>query len=155
MVFDDSLVFCKARSSIKQYLRDKPHRWGYRIWCLVANGYLQQFSVYLGKKGEIKGETPTDALLRLTAPYYGMNRLVVMNNEFCSPMVCQTLLDNSTFTLGTARTNRIGFPKDLVNEAPKLSRGEWAFRQKGKLVAYLFMDRHPVYFLSTYYYPHH
>ena len=153
MVFDDSLVFCKARSIMKQYIRDKPHRWGYRIWCLVSNGYLQQFSVYLGRKGKKKGETATDAVLRLMIPYYRMNRLVIMNNEFCSPFVCQTLLENSTFVLGTVRPNRDEFPSSLVDESSNLSRGQWSFRQNEKIVAYVFVDHKPVYFLSTYYYP--
>ncbi len=38
-------------------------------------------------------------------------------------------------------------------ELNNLSRGEWKFRQLGRMVAYLFMDRKPVYFLSTMHYP--
>jgi hypothetical protein len=76
-----------------------------------------------------------------------------MNNLFCSPTLCETLLDNSTFVLGTVRPNRIGFPTSLVEESSILPRGQWSFRQKEKMVAYLFVDRHPVYFLSTFYYP--
>ena len=153
LVFDESMVFCKARSKIKQYMKDKPHRWGYKIWCLVSDGYLQQFSVYLGKKGPQQIETPSEALLRLVTPYYGMSHLVVMNNLFCSPMLSQTLLDNSTFVLGTVRPNRIGFPSSLVDESPSLNRGQWSFQQNEKMVAYVFVDHNPVYFLSTFYYP--
>ena len=78
---------------------------------------------------------------------------MVTNNVFCSPVLSQTLLDNSTFVLGTVRPNRIGFPSALVEESSNMPRGQWSFRQKGKLVAYLFVDHHPVYFLSTFYYP--
>jgi len=153
LVFDESMVFCKARSTLKQYIKDKPHRWGYKIWCLVSDGYLQQFSVYLGKKGRQKGETPSEAVILLVTPYYGMNHVVVMNNFFCSPSLCQTLLRNSTFVLGTIQSNRRGFPSSLVEESSNLSRGQWSFRQNEKMVAYVFVDRKPVYFLSTYYYP--
>ena len=107
----------------------------------------------LGKRGQERRETPSEALIRLVTPYYRMNHVVVMNNLFCSPTLSQTLLDNSTFILGTIRPNRIGFPASLVSEASRMSRGQWSFRQNGKLVAYLFVDRHPVYFLSTFYYP--
>ena len=89
----------------------------------------------------------------MVTPYYRINHLVVMNNLFCSPTLSQTLLENSTFVLGTVRPNRIGFPSSLVEESPNLSRGQWAFRQNEKMVAYLFVDRSPVYFLSTFYYP--
>ena len=138
---------------MKQYIKDKPHRWGYKIWSLVSDGYLQQFSIYLGKKGRERAETPSEAANSLVTPYYWMNHLVVMNNLFCSPSLCQTLLENSTFVLGTVLPNRRGFPSSLIEESSNLSRGQWLFRQKEKMVTYLFVDRKPVYFLSTYYYP--
>jgi Transposase IS4/DDE_Tnp_1-like zinc-ribbon len=134
-------------------MKDKPHRWGFKIWCLVSDGYLQRFSVYLGKRGQERSETPSEALIRLVTPYYGMNHLVVMNNLFCSPALCQTLLQNSTFALGTVQTKRVGFPSSLVVESSNLSHGQWSFRQNERMVAYVFVDRKPVYFLSTYYYP--
>lgn len=31
---------------MKQYIKDKRKRWGYKIWCLVSQNYLFRFEVY-------------------------------------------------------------------------------------------------------------
>jgi hypothetical protein len=69
------------------------------------------------------------------------------------PSSTALLLQHSTFALGTVRPNRIGFPSNLSHQLSNLQRGDWVFLQQDKLVAYLFLDRNPVYFLSTFYYP--
>jgi hypothetical protein len=33
-------VFYPAASCIKQYIPSKPHKWGYKIWCLSSDDYL-------------------------------------------------------------------------------------------------------------------
>jgi hypothetical protein len=153
MVIDESMVPCKARSKLKQYIKAKPYKWGYKLWCLAAEGYLIQFIIYQGKRASQDNETPAEVVTRLAKPYYGLHHIIVMDGLFTSPTLFGTLLRHSTYALGTARPNRIGFSKELPLELPNLVRGEWRFRQKEHLVAYLFLDRNPVYFLSTFHYP--
>ena len=52
---DERMVRSKARFSYKQYIRNKPTKWGFKLWCLCDshNGYTIQFSVYRGKEGEL------------------------------------------------------------------------------------------------------
>ena len=47
---DEAMVRYKGRSSLKQYLPNKPIKRGFKIWCLCdANGgYLQAFQIYTG-----------------------------------------------------------------------------------------------------------
>jgi len=149
LIVDEALVHCKARSTMKQYIRAKPHRWGYKVWCLVSDGYLLRFSVYLGKRGQENGAKPSQVAERLVKPYYGLNHLVVTDNWYTSPALFQTFLRNSTFALGTTLANRKGFPRSLVPEVANFARFQWSFRQNDKLVAYAFFDRKPVYLLST------
>lgn len=153
LVVDEALVHCKARSKLKQYIKKKPYKWGYKIWCLASEGYLIQFIIYQGKRSSEDNEKPEEVVLRLIQPYYGVHHIVVMDNLFSSPNLYTTLLQHGTYALGTVRPNRTDFPKNLTKEVKSLDRGDWCFRQKGNLVAYLFMDRAPVYFLSTFYYP--
>lgn len=42
----------KGRLSFKQYIRNKPTRWGINLWvlCEAATGYVYRFQVYLEKK---------------------------------------------------------------------------------------------------------
>ena len=153
LVVDEALVHCKARSKLKQYIKKKPYKWGYKIWCLASEGYLIQFIIYQGKRSPVDNEKPADVVLRLIQPYFGVHHIVVMDNLFSSPNLYTTLLHHGTYAFGTAMANRTDFPKGLSKEGSDLDRGQWLFRQKGNLVAYLFMDRAPVYFLSTFYYP--
>ena len=43
LVVDESMVPCKARSNLKQYMKKKPHKWGYKIWCLASDGYIVSY----------------------------------------------------------------------------------------------------------------
>ena len=49
---DEHMVKFTGRSSMKQYVKNKPIKWGFKFWFLCANktGYLYQLDLYLGKK---------------------------------------------------------------------------------------------------------
>ncbi|KAH6944419.1 hypothetical protein HPB50_003020 [Hyalomma asiaticum] len=49
---DERMVKSKARSGIRQYIRDKVVNWGYKLWVLAdpKTGYTIQFIVYTGKR---------------------------------------------------------------------------------------------------------
>jgi len=82
-----------------------------------------------------------------------MSHLVVMDNWYTSIPLFNILRAHGTRALGTIRSNRVGFPQDMVEESKHLSSGQSLFRQSGQLVAYSFFDRKPVHFLSTFHPP--
>lgn len=48
--YDESMVKYFGRHSCKQFIRGKPIRFGYKMWCLNApSGYLVNFDLYQGK----------------------------------------------------------------------------------------------------------
>lgn len=48
---DESMIKFKGRSSLKQYMPDKPIKRGYKVWTRAdAHGYVCQFQVYESKK---------------------------------------------------------------------------------------------------------
>ncbi|KAK3785905.1 hypothetical protein RRG08_064168 [Elysia crispata] len=48
---DDVIVAFKGRSGLKQYIRSKPNRWGYKLWARTGgSGILHDFDVYQGSK---------------------------------------------------------------------------------------------------------
>ena len=51
---DEAMVGFKGRSSLKQYMPNKPTKCGYKIWCRCdsRNGYTCCFQVYTGKLGD-------------------------------------------------------------------------------------------------------
>jgi hypothetical protein len=50
--YDESMVAYYGPHSCKQFLREKPVRYGYKVWCInTPNGYLLSFEVYPGQTG--------------------------------------------------------------------------------------------------------
>ena len=51
LTIDEHLVKSCHRSEILQYIKDKPTRWGIKLWVLAdsSNGYTADFNVYIGK----------------------------------------------------------------------------------------------------------
>ncbi|GFN83839.1 PiggyBac transposable element-derived protein 3 [Plakobranchus ocellatus] len=48
---DEIMVAFKGRSGIKQYLRNKPRKWGFKLWAGAGcDGILHDFDIYRGKK---------------------------------------------------------------------------------------------------------
>ena len=56
---DERMVRSKARFSFRQYIRNKPTKWGFKLWyiCDSYNGYTSCLSVYRGKS--VVGRSPT------------------------------------------------------------------------------------------------
>ncbi|KAJ8891042.1 hypothetical protein PR048_010551 [Dryococelus australis] len=49
---DEMMIPFKGTSSLKQYLRNKPHPWGDKLWVLAtASGYVLNFDIYQGNPG--------------------------------------------------------------------------------------------------------
>lgn len=47
--YDESMIKYFGRNSCKQFIRSKPIRFGYKMWCLnSADGYLINFDIYQG-----------------------------------------------------------------------------------------------------------
>ena len=48
---DEAMVAYTGRVSFKQYIRNKPTPWGFKVWCCAEaeTGYLLNFQVYTGK----------------------------------------------------------------------------------------------------------
>jgi hypothetical protein len=51
LVLDEQLYGTKAHSYMKQYLPDKPHKWGYKLFVLTdVQGYVYSFEIYSGQE---------------------------------------------------------------------------------------------------------
>lgn len=50
---DEAMIPFKGRTSLKQYIPNKPIKRGIKVWVRAdaENGYVCQFEVYVGKKG--------------------------------------------------------------------------------------------------------
>ena len=80
---------CKGRSSIKQYIKKKPFKWGFKFWyhCANSTGYLYQPEIYLGKKNEVERNFAASAILKM---YKGLEKsycTVYFDNFFNSHLL--------------------------------------------------------------------
>ena len=66
---DELIIPFKGRSSLKQYVRNKPHKWGIKVFARAgSSGIVYDFEEYVGK-GTVKNVSPLgisgDIVLRL------------------------------------------------------------------------------------------
>lgn len=69
---DERMVKNKGRFSMCQYIRNKPTKWGFKLWvlCDSMNGYTYKFSAYRGKEGEIVSSHESKVSPSCVVKYY-------------------------------------------------------------------------------------
>jgi hypothetical protein len=149
LVVDEAMVGFKGRSEMKQYIKSKPTKWGYKVWCLVSCEYLVAFNVYEGKRSSASISNPHSAVLTLTHNYQHRNHILYLDRGFTSPSLLDELLRRGIRCCGTVRKNRKDLPKDLISTASQLQDQEYTYRQRGELGAIVWKDRRLVYLLTT------
>ena len=165
------MVPCKNRIDFKQYMKNKPVKWGIKIYtvCCSIAGLLLAFMPYLGKKnaaitGQTSPEITAQALLR---PFEYRNRRCHIDRFFTSIPLLKSLKERGIFAAGTIRSNRAGVPAELKVKLSKakhpravsatLTPGRTVPRGytrvlniEGDLIAGVFADSVPVLFVSAF-----
>ena len=118
------MVGFKGRSLLKQYLPNKPTKWGYKIWCLCSNTYTLAFKVCEGTRGGNASASAAEAVLELVRPYHNHNEILYRDRLFTSPELLSTLLENKTRECGTVRNNRVGLPEKFMRKEKEMKSGE-------------------------------
>uniref|UniRef100_A0A8C6SQI7 PiggyBac transposable element-derived protein domain-containing protein n=1 Tax=Neogobius melanostomus TaxID=47308 RepID=A0A8C6SQI7_9GOBI len=151
---DERMVSSKARISIKQYHRDKPTKWGYKLYVLAdsSTGYTWNFFVYSGKT-----VTPSEHGLSYSSvmdlmPFglLGRGYKLYVDNFYTSPLLFLDLSAKNTGACGTIRKTRSGFPLTVQNDLPKKAqRGEVRWLREDKLLFLKWMDKREVTLCSS------
>eukprot|EP00731_Ephydatia_muelleri_P013737 Em0007g1047a len=148
---DEAMIKFQGRSSLKQYMPQKPIKRGIKVWVLgdSHNGYFVDFVVYTGKVGDaaVKG-LGNKVVLSLTSQLNGKHHVVYFDNFFTSVELLDELLKWGVYSCGTVRSNRKQFPKEL-SEATLKERGDSLTVQKGAIVASAWLDKKVVMVMST------
>lgn len=70
--FDESMIKYYGRHNCKQFIRGKPIRFGFKMWCLnSSDGYLVNFDLYQGKNPN-RNESYENLFGKCTAPFVSM-----------------------------------------------------------------------------------
>lgn len=126
---DEQMVPYFGRHSAKMFLKGKPVRLGFKMWCLASSdGYLYQFIPYAGKHGEnVKrefglGETVVINLLKVLENK--STHKVYFDNFFTSYKLLVHLKSQGYFATGTVRENRmLKCPLETCKSIGKKPRG--------------------------------
>ena len=110
---DEQMVPFKEKfSRIKQYMQNKPHKWGFTIWCRCGiSGLLYDFDVYQGNGHEmhensigLSGDVVLQPCATLPA---GKNYKAIADNFFTSMTLLCKRKERGILNLGTVRKNRL------------------------------------------------
>ena len=155
---DELIIPCKGQSSLKQYVRNKPHKRGIKVFVRGgSSGIVYDFEVYVGK-GTVKNVSPLgiggDIVLHLVDGLpKGQNYEVFMDNWFTSFSLLYALKEIIILALGTVRISRLpGCSLKTDEELKNLGRGADDYRTEAgtNVTALKWYDNKHVYLVSTY-----
>lgn len=109
---DERMVKSKARTMLKQYMKNKPTKWGFKLFVLAdsANGYTWDFTVYQGKaQHRTKNGLGYDTVMDLVSPStLGTGYRLYVDNFYTSPTLFHDLLEMKIMACGTLRLKYFG-----------------------------------------------
>jgi hypothetical protein len=155
--------YCPTR----QYLPNKPTKWGIKIWCLAdsVTKFVYNFEIYCGRNGvelveverakAVRGEPRQahEVVLRLVEGLENKNHVMVCDNFFTSVGLFMELKNMGIYATGTMRSNRVGLPLELKNTRAfsRVPQGtlEWRMHESRTISCVLWKNKKPVLLIST------
>ena len=150
LAVDESLIAFKGRSSMGQYMPQKPHKWGLKAWVLSesSTGYCYNWSLYMGRKERAEVGLSTAVVMQLCDVVKDAGHHVYMDNFFSSPELFQSLSECSIGACGTLRANRRGTPPQI--QKAKLKKGDDPILVRDNKCLFIsWMDKKQVTVLTT------
>ena len=132
LAVDETMVGFRGRFAAKQYMPNKPTKWGIKCFTLAdsANGYVLNVLVYTGRDTleDASNESlpqPARVVLHLAEPYLGCGHHMFTDRYYTSLPLAQTLHSLQTGFTGTCMKNRTDLPDDVRGQL-RLQHGQVA-----------------------------
>ena len=150
---DEAMIPFKGRLGFKQYMKDKPTKWGIKVFVLAdaKNGYVYRMQIYTGKNANLDSDVGlcSRVVLELVEGLEHSSPSIFMDNYYTSPWLFLKLYDSGVNACGTARRSRKYFPTDLDVKVRDVDSGYYDYRSSGPLLACVWKDKRIIHFLST------
>lgn len=144
LTIDEKLEMFRGRCSFRQYMPNKPAKYGLKIHALVdaRTHYLLNMEVYVGNQPEgpfIVSNKPIDIVDRLVAPVSKTNRNITMDNWYTSYELFKKLRQDHKLTaVGTIRKNKRQIPNSFLNvKNREINSSLFGFQEDYTLVSYV------------------
>jgi len=154
LAIDESLVLFKGRLSVKQYIPNKRHRFGIKLFlvCDSETGYVLKIIIYMGSKTRVQSfeggrlGITGDIVVELLQKYLDKGHTLFVDNWYSGVPLFEYLHSRKTNCCGTVKPNRSGLEK----RPKKLGPGEILAKNNGTLLYLSWMDKKLVNMLSTF-----
>lgn len=154
---DEIIIPFKGRSKLKQYIKNKPHKWGIKMFARAgSSGIVYDIEVYVGK-GTIKKTNlgiSGDVVVRLTEGLpKNKNFKVYIDNWFTSHALLVELYSLGLLAIGTVRANRIpdiNFKNDKILKAAGRGSSDYYTDTNNTIFALKWFDNQCVHVASSF-----
>ena len=157
---DETMVGFRGRFGAKQYLPNKPTKYGVKAFTLAdsSHGYVLNILLYTGKdtlanaSSQYKDQSqPAQVVLHLAEPYLDQGRHVFTDRYYTSIPLTKALSDRSTAFTGTVMKNRADLPDEIRSKSFKLKDDEIVAYRTDRLLAmgWRAAQKKPVIMLSS------
>ncbi|XP_069092145.1 piggyBac transposable element-derived protein 4-like [Pleurodeles waltl] len=153
---DESLLMFKGRLVFRHCVPSKRTRCGIKMYLLSESttGYVYNFRVYTGRESSIDPpgcpstfEVGEKIVWELGRQLFNKGHHLYLDNFYTGVQLLRELFKVNTVACGTIRSNREGYPRELVYK--KLKREQCSALRNNELLAVKFADRRDVYMLTT------
>lgn len=145
---DETIVPFRGRLKFRQYIKNKRHKFGIKLYKLCTNGgYTYNLRVYCGKDSEGEGNATSNVVMSLMSGLLDNERTLYTDNYYTSVSLANQLLQRKTHLVGTVRSNRKFNSKEVANK--KLKKGEIFAQESNGIVMLKWKDTRDVLTLST------
>ncbi|XP_031769579.1 piggyBac transposable element-derived protein 4-like [Galleria mellonella] len=112
---DESVVLWRGRLQFRQYIKNKRHKYGVKLYILAeSDGTVLKFQIYGGAGDDTSGIGHTQKIvLKLLEEKLDSGHSVYMDNYYNSYDLAVKLLNRQTYCTGTLNKNRKGNPIEL------------------------------------------
>ena len=157
VAIDERMVRSRHRSGMRQFMKDKPTKWGIKLWVLAdsSNGYTIDFNIYIGKKaGRDISEHGLgyDVVMRLMEPYFNQGYHLYVDNFYSSLTLMKHLFEKGVPATGTILETRRSFPANLKNSkvwAKGKERGTMRWERQPPCLVLQWVDNKVVSMITT------
>ena len=146
---DEHMCKFKSKSSMKQYIKSKPIKWGFKYWyrCDSSSGYVYQLELYQGRKATTELNLGKSVVLEFCKPLRDSYCYIFFDNYFNSPMLIQKLHEQGLYGLGTVRSNRKHLPE--MKKDKDMNRGDHQIKFCKNIACIKWMDNKSVFLVGS------